>query len=77
MTNLIMPTQSKKKFSDLVKELEAIVAKLESGEVDDLDEMVAEYEHAAQLATDLKKRISDAEVKIQKIKEGMEGEEEG
>ncbi len=63
-----MPTQPKKKFSELVKELEMIVEKLESGKVDDLDEMVAEYERAAQLAADLKKRISEAEVKIQKIK---------
>lgn len=67
--------KQQKKFSELVKELEAIVAKLESGKVDDLDDMVAEYEHAAQLAADLKKRISEAEVKIQKIKGGMEEEE--
>jgi len=70
-----MPLQ-KKKFSELMKELEAIVAKLESGGVDDLDDMIAEYERAARLAADLKKRIAEAEVKIQTIKDGMDGEEE-
>ena len=70
-------TMQKKKFSELVKELETIVAKLESGKVDDLDEMVAEYEHAMRLAAGLKKRITEAEVKIQKMKEAGEAGEEG
>ena len=68
--------KQQKKFSELVNELETIVAKLESGKVDDLDEMVTEYERAAQLALELKKRITEAEVKIQKIKEGVEEGEE-
>lgn len=64
-----------KKFSELVKELEGIVAKLEVGKIEDLDEVVAEYERAYALAEELKKRIEQAEVKIQKIKAKEEEEE--
>lgn len=63
-----------KKFSELVKELEAIVTKLEGGKIDDLDEVVAEYEKAYALAEELKVRIEEAEVKVEKIKASGEGD---
>lgn len=54
------------KFEDIVKELEAIVAKLESGECG-LDESIELYAKGSKLAGDAKKRLEEAKQKLESI----------
>ena len=65
-------------FEDALRELEGITAKLESGNVK-LDEAVSLYERACYLQNLCKKRLQDAQMKVEHIlkkEEQRRGEEE-
>lgn len=58
---------SAKNFEQQFKELEAIVAKLESGEIN-LDDGLKQFEYGLALAQELKQRITEVENKVEIIK---------
>jgi exodeoxyribonuclease VII small subunit len=53
-------------FEDAIRELEAVVAKLERGDVA-LDESIALYERGAALRARCEKKLAEAEEKVAKI----------
>lgn len=53
-------------FEDAMRELEATVSKLETGEAT-LDESIALYERGAKLREHCAKRLRDAEERVEKI----------
>lgn len=53
-------------FEDAVKELEAIVRKLESGGTD-LDSSIALYTRGTSLRTHCEKKLQEAKLKVEKI----------
>ena len=53
-------------FEDALRELEAIVRKLESGDAP-LDQSIALYSRGEKLRAQCVKRLADAEAKIQKL----------
>ncbi len=55
-----------KKFEDKVKELEKIIALLESGEVS-LDESIEKYTKAMQLVKECDEQLKNIEEKVNKI----------
>ncbi len=59
-------------FEDAIKELEAVVGKLERGDVA-LDDSIALYERGAALKARCEKRLSEAEEKVAKITVGTDG----
>ena len=65
--------QKKKKtsLSEAFKELEAIAAKFEDGEID-LEKGISELEKGLKLASFLKKELSDMEHKVVKIKKSYQ-----
>lgn len=59
-------------FEAALAELETIVAKLESGEVE-LDQSISIYERGAALKAHCEARLKDAELKVDKIVLGSDG----
>lgn len=59
-------------FEDALRELEAIVRQLESGQVK-LDEAVNAYERGSLLKRHCEQRLADAKAKIEKISVGPDG----
>lgn len=59
-------------FEDALRELEAIVRQLESGQVK-LDEAVNAYERGSLLKRHCEQRLTDAKAKIEKISIGPDG----
>lgn len=60
-------------FEDALKQLEAIIAKLESGDVA-LEESITLYERGAALKAHCEKTLGAARERIEKIVEGKGGE---
>ena len=63
-------------FEDALNELEAIVAWLESGDAA-LDESIALYTKGDALRAQCEKRLKDAQMRIEKISLGSDGEPQG
>ncbi len=59
-------------FEQAIKELEAVVARLERGEVA-LDESIALYERGAKLKARCEAKLKEAEEKVAKITFGADG----
>ena len=55
-------------FENAIKELEAIVEKLEGSEIS-LDDAVSAYERGAKLKNICQKRLDEARLKVEKIKD--------
>ena len=63
-------------FEDAMKELEAVVGKLERGDVP-LEESIAYYERGAQLKAHCEAKLKAAEEKVEKIALGAGGQPVG
>ena len=63
-------------FEGALKELEAIVSRLEQGEVD-LEDSIALYERGQALKTHCEKKLKSAEGRLEKIVMGANGPEVG
>ena len=63
-------------FEDAMKELEATVGKLETGEAS-LEESIALYERGALLRKHCEKRLREAEERVEKITPGSNGDPTG
>ena len=63
-------------FEDALKELEGIVAKLETGETA-LDESISLYSRGEALRGQCEKRLKDAQARIEKITLGPDGAPSG
>ena len=61
-------SKTEKTFEEQVKELETIVAELESGELD-LDKSIAKYTEAMKLIENCEKKLNSASETINKIVE--------
>lgn len=59
-------------FEDALRRLEAIVQRLESGEVP-LDQSITLYEEGDKLRAQCQKRLADAQARIDKITLGSDG----
>jgi len=64
---------AKMSFEDALEELKDIVAALESGD-GKLDAAITSYERGAKLKQHCEKKLKEAQVKIDKIRLGPEGE---
>ena len=60
-------------FEQALAELETVVERLEGGEVP-LEESIALYERGEALRKHCEKRLADAELKVQRIVAGADGE---
>lgn len=63
-------------FEDAMRELDATVGKLESGEAT-LEESIALYERGAQLRSYCERRLRDAEERVEKITLSANGQPAG
>jgi exodeoxyribonuclease VII small subunit len=63
-------------FEDALKELEAVVARLESGDAA-LDEAITLYTRGDDLRAHCEKRLKDAQARIEKITLGADGQPSG
>jgi exodeoxyribonuclease VII small subunit len=63
-------------FEGALKELEAIVSRLEQGEVD-LEDSIALYERGQHLKSHCEKKLKTAEGRLEKIVQGASGPEIG
>ena len=63
-------------FEDALKELEAIVSRLESGDAA-LDESIALYTRGDALRAQCERRLKDAQMRIEKISLGADGAPQG
>jgi exodeoxyribonuclease VII small subunit len=63
-------------FEDALKQLEAIVARLESGDAA-LDESITLYTKGDALRAQCEKRLKDAQARIEKITLGSDGKPSG
>ncbi len=63
-------------FEEAIRELEAVVAKLERGDVA-LDESIALYERGAALKARCEKKLAEAEEKVAKITLSADGQPTG
>jgi exodeoxyribonuclease VII small subunit len=63
-------------FEDALKQLEAIVARLESGDAA-LDESITLYTQGDALRAQCEKRLKDAQARIEKITLGSDGQPAG
>lgn len=63
-------------FEDALKELEAIVARLETGDAA-LDESITLYSRGEALRVQCEKRLKDAQARIEKITLGPDGAPQG
>lgn len=70
------PDLSKLSFEDALKELEVIVAKLESGDAA-LDESIGLYARGEALRAQCETRLKDAQARIEKITLGSDGTPNG
>jgi len=61
------------KFEEQMKRLEEIVGKIESGEVG-LDDSIELCQEASGLVKALKKKLSEAELKVQELSKDSDGE---
>lgn len=70
--------KQKKNFEESLKELEAIVTRLENGDVA-LEEAIAEFQKGMQLSKELQKTLEQAEKTLVKVmqSDGTETEWEG
>ena len=59
-------------FEQALRELEAIVSRLESGQVD-LEESIAIYERGSQLKSWCETKLKDAQAKVEKIVVASDG----
>lgn len=66
-----MTEQKQLSFEDALKELEAIVEKLERGEVS-LDDAVAAYERGSELKKQCQARLDEARLKVDRIRANPE-----
>ena len=62
----VPPALDSLSFEDAMRELEAIVQKLERGDVP-LDDSIALYPRGEQLRAQCQKRLADAEARIEKL----------
>lgn len=60
-------------FEEALKKLEAIVEAMESDELP-LETLLAKYEEGRQLAKACQDKLAEAELKIQQLEKGAEGE---
>jgi len=60
-------------FEDALKKLETIVETMESGDLP-LEQLLQRFEEGTRLAAQCQARLADAEVKIQKLEQGLAGE---
>ena len=63
---------SELKFEDQMKKLEEIVVKIESGEVG-LDDSIELCQEASELVKALKKKLSEAELKVRELSRDADG----
>ena len=70
------PSIEELSFEGALKELEAIVSRLEQGEVD-LEDSIALYERGQALKTHCEKKLKSAEGRLEKIVMGSNGPEVG
>ena len=63
-------------FEEAMAELERVVSQLESGQTP-LDESIDLYERGAELRKRCEDRLKDAELRVQKIIAGAEGQAKG
>ena len=66
------PAIDKMSFEDALKELEDIVRRLESGDVE-LEKSIEIYERGAKLKAHCEARLKAAELKIEQIVQGADG----
>ncbi len=59
--------KNEKSYEQLFSELESILEKVQSGEVDSLDSLIKDFERGEELASELQKMLSSAKAKIDKI----------
>lgn len=69
-------TVSDMSFEEAMAELERVVAELEGGRAP-LDQSITLYERGEALRAHCDKRLKDAELKVQKIIQGADGEAKG
>ncbi len=67
---------AKLSFEDAMRELEAIVGKLETGEAT-LEESITLYERGAKLRAHCEKRLREAEERVEKITLSANGQPSG
>jgi len=60
------------RFEDALSQLEALVRKLESGELD-LEQALATFESGVALAKLCSRRLEDAELRLVKLEQGANG----
>ncbi|OYY89698.1 MAG: exodeoxyribonuclease VII small subunit [Sphingomonas sp. 28-66-16] len=70
------PTPEKMTFEDALKELEQIVARLESGD-EQLDKSIALYERGSQLRRQCAERLDAAQARIEAIRLDSDGRPTG
>ncbi|MEY4500308.1 MAG: hypothetical protein RIS52_198 [Pseudomonadota bacterium] len=70
------PTLDALSFEDALKELETVVARLESGDAA-LDEAITLYTRGDTLRAHCEKRLKDAQARIEKITLGTDGQPSG
>lgn len=68
-----MANQQKKKFEDELKDLEAIVARIDGGELS-LEDSIAEFERGVTLVRSLNHRLDEVEKKIEVLVRDSQGE---
>ena len=74
MADSKIPADIKKlSFEDALAEMEAIVGRLESGQVK-LDQAIEQYARGTHLKAHCQAKLREAEARIQKIKFGADGE---
>ncbi len=59
-------------FDEAVSQLEELVESMESGELS-LDELIRRFEHGAKLVHLCQRHLKDAELKIEKLKDDLQG----
>lgn len=72
MSDTAVADISKLSFEQALAELEAIVRQLESGEVE-LEKSISIYERGAALRAHCEGKLTDAELKVEKIVQGKDG----
>jgi exodeoxyribonuclease VII small subunit len=72
MTETAVADISKLSFEQALAELETIVRQLESGEVE-LEKSISIYERGAALRAHCEGKLTDAELKVEKIVQGKDG----
>ncbi|MDG1417023.1 MAG: exodeoxyribonuclease VII small subunit [Maricaulis sp.] len=72
MSDTAVADISKLSFEQALAELETIVRQLESGEVE-LEKSISIYERGAALRAHCEGKLTDAELKVEKIVQGKDG----